>query len=716
MSEVLVKLKESVFTIRKSLSVLVVACIVPTIVTTAVLINHAYERERVRAELRRIETARALMQAVDRELSSAQGTLQALATSPHLSSGNLAEFWAQAQDVQRYRPNNNFVLSDATGQQLVNTLRPFGSALPRHGNPTQLRRVFETAKPVISDLYAGGLTQRPLISIDVPVVRNNQVIYDLSMGFFPAHLGEILRLQRIPSDRVAAIFDSNGVAVARTWEPERYVGKKGAPQLVKRMQEVAEDSIENVTVEGVPVVSSFSRSSVSNWTVAIGVPLAVTARELWRSIAWIAGVAVLSLAVGLLFAALLGERISRSIHALLAPAEALGHGEPVAMPLLHLKEANDVAQVLVKTSQLLRQRTTERDLAERAEQEMRAIKQRLEHSEAFQRRIFEEAPNAIILVAPSGRIVRANAEAEKVFGYTGEQLLGLFVEDLLPREVAEHHKSLRESFFADPGRRLMGSGIYLQGRRADGTQFPADVMLSPLQSPEGVLAIAMVRDVTELRRNEDRINAALHEKETLLKELYHRVKNNLQVIASMINLQERAMPGDATRVALKEAADRVRAMALVHEKLYQSGNLSSIALDGYIVDLCRQLGDAAGAGERGIVLAAEAEPIQVGLDIAVPLGLVLNELISNSLKHAFPGGRRGRVFVQLEREDAMSMRLTVADDGVGLPPGMTPATTPTLGLRLVTALATQLDGNFTLETKQGVTASLVFPFIKQAQA
>ncbi|HJV86414.1 MAG TPA: histidine kinase dimerization/phosphoacceptor domain -containing protein [Noviherbaspirillum sp.] len=701
--------KGSGFTIRTSLSALVVTCIVPTLVTTIFLVFHAYDSERLRSDQRRVETARALMQAVDRELSSGEGTLEALATSPYLTSGDLQSFRAQLEDVQRYRPNNNFVLSDGNGQQLINTLLTPGSVLPRHGNPEQLRKVFEIGKPVISDLYLGGVTRRPIISIDVPVIRGNKVVYDLSMGFQPAYLGEILQVQRVPSDRLIAIFDSKGVAVARTWLPERYVGHMGAPQLVKRMQEVAEDSIDNVSVEGIPLVSSFSRSSVSNWTVAIGVTKQANLHQLWLSIGWIAGVAALSMLAGLALAALLAERIRRPIHALQAPAEALGLGKPVTMPTLRLKEANDVAQVLVKASQLLRQRTDERDLAAKAEREMRTIKQRLEHSEAFQRRIFEEAPNAIILVEPSGRIVRANAEAERVFGYSGEELLRLRVEDLVPEESTGRHQALRESYSEHPARRPMGTDGNLYGRRADGSVFPVDVMLSPLQLSEGTLTIATVRDITDLRRHEEQLGSALREKETLLKELYHRVKNNLQVIASMISLQERSMAGDATRIALKEAADRVSAMALVHEKLYQSGNLSSIALDEYIADLCKRLGDAAGAGEHGIRLDTEVEAVQIGLDLAVPLGLVLNELVSNCLKHAFPGGRQGRILVRLERMAMHAMRLTVADDGVGLPPGMTPAASTTLGLKLVTALAAQLDAEFSLESQQGTVATFTFP-------
>ncbi|HEY0843793.1 MAG TPA: PAS domain S-box protein [Noviherbaspirillum sp.] len=707
---------EKAYSIRTWLIFLVAACLLPLLAATILLVYYAYLQQRVVDTQMTLDTARALMQAVDRALSAGQGTVEALATSPYLTTGNLAAFHAQAMELQRLRPRNNFVLSDSDGQQLVNTLQPYGSALPRHGNPEQLRRVFDTARPVVSDLYRGGVLQRPVISIDVPVIRNGQVIYDLSIGLFPERLGAILREQRLPSEWVAAIFDSKGIIVARTWEHDRYVGHSGAPELVQRMRETGEGSIETATLEGVRVFSVFSRSAVSNWSVAIGIPRAAIYRKLWTTVAWLVGVTVLCSLAGVAVAVSVGERIATAVRRLRAPAMALGHGGAIAPKALRLKEANEVLLALVQASELLRGRTVERDLAETARQELRQTQGQLEQSEAFLRRIFEEAPNAIILVAPDGRIVRANMEAERIFGYAGDKLRAITVDDLIPQGHRDKHAERRAHFLSHPTRLQMGRDYSVPGRRADGTTFPAEVTLSPLQTGTEQLVIATVRDVTELRRNEERINAALHEKEILLKELYHRVKNNLQVISSMLSLQERAMKDDATRSALEDAAGRVSAIALVHEKLYQSGNLSSITLDAYIADLCKRMGEAAGASGRGISMEVEAEPIQAGLDTAVPLGLLLNELVSNCLKHAFPGERRGRIVVRLEREGDSTLRLTVRDDGVGIPSGMTPTLSPSLGLRLVGALVQQLDGQFSLVGAQGTVASLVFPLVKQERA
>jgi two-component sensor histidine kinase len=186
------------------------------------------------------------------------------------------------------------------------------------------------------------------------------------------------------------------------------------------------------------------------------------------------------------------------------------------------------------------------------------------------------------------------------------------------------------------------------------------------------------------------------------------VKNNLQLIISMFNLQVRALPEGQARQALLEAAGRVRAMALVHERLYQSGTLASIRLDGYVGELCEQVAGAASAAQRGIAVRVEAAPLEVGLDVAVPLGLLLNELVTNCLKHAFPGGRHGTVRVCVERLDGDLARLTVSDDGVGLPAAMDRTSQRTLGLKLVSALSDQLRASFTLGERDGVVATLDF--------
>jgi len=188
----------------------------PAVVAATFLIMRSYTQERASLERDTVATARALMQAVDAELTGIRSALQILALSAHLESGDFAKFYAQAQEAVRATNGHNIVLTDPGGQQLMNTLRPFGEPLPRHGNPAQLQRVLETGRPVISDLFIGGVTRSLLIGVEVPVFFNGAPSYGLAMGIMPERLGEILQRQKIPSGWLLGIFDRAGTTIART--------------------------------------------------------------------------------------------------------------------------------------------------------------------------------------------------------------------------------------------------------------------------------------------------------------------------------------------------------------------------------------------------------------------------------------------------------------------------------------------------------------------
>lgn len=829
--------------IRTWLRWLVVACVLPGIFFDMYLIYDAYQQQKISHDQATINITRALSQMVDRELADLKGTAQTLASSPLLHADKLAEFYAQAKEALNDRPENNIIVSDINGQQLLNTLRPFGAALPRHPNQTQLTQVFETGRAAVSDLFV-GIDGKLRVSVDIPVRRDGKMIYVLSLAFLPRTLIHVFR-NNPPTNWIASILDGGGVVLMRSQKSEQFVGSKAPQQLLQRIRQFGEDTMNAETLDGIPVRAAFSHSVLSNWTAVVGIPRKDMETALYSSTSLAAGGEILSLILGLMLARWIDKHISGSFHGLATPVMALGTGAALELPALPVKEANDLGKALEKAAELIRVRTVERDRAETAEQEIRLINQQLAESEAFRRAIFEVSPIAVLLVAESGRIMLASREAETLFGYATAQLLALKVEDLMPPETRPRHPALRATFHAQPKRRAMGKEKHLLGRRADGTAFPVDIMLSPLRVAQGeTMVIAAVRDMSEQRRAEaaltalntrltlateagqmsiwewdpagaglildkrlfaqykiaeetgpgaiqalrryvqaddlrdlereiadaltnnkpistefrivlasgqirtiradaivtrdaagkvsritginwdvsdsrqqQKINAALREKETLLKELYHRVKNNLQVITSLFNLQARSMPAGASRVALLDAAERVRAMALVHEKFYQSENLSSIALDGYIADLCRQLGNSVG-DQRGIVLVTEAQALQVGLETAVPLGLILNELIANCLKHAFPEGKKypdGRIVARLARDADMPEMaiLSVSDNGIGFPSGFDRTACKTLGLKLVAGLTEQLDGEFTLGNQDGAYAQLRFRLSKK---
>jgi len=298
--------------VRSRLALLVTACVMPAVLMALVLVSHLYGRERERFVVDSMATARAMTQAIGRELASVRMAAEVLSTSPYLQHGDMAGFYAQAKSVVRRQIGHNVVLSDATGQQLVNTLAAFGEPLPQHANPAQLRTVFETGRPMLSDVYIGAVLQRPLMSIDVPVFGGGNVVYDLSIGVQLDRFAKLLNDQRLPPNWLAVVFDGRGTIVARTRDTGRFVGKMGVPELLKRMREVPEDSLEMTSVDGTRMVAVFSRSAESNWTVALGIPAQELNGELGQSLWWfVIGAALLTLA-GLGIAWVIGGRISRA--------------------------------------------------------------------------------------------------------------------------------------------------------------------------------------------------------------------------------------------------------------------------------------------------------------------------------------------------------------------------------------------------------------------
>lgn len=296
------KTTDSLLTSPVRLLWLVTACIVPAALLAVALIGYDYyERERARLVSDSLATARAMGAAVDAELTGVRATLLALATSPSLASDDLAAFHAQAASALKDQSFLNIVLIDASDRQLVNTLRPFGDALPTGGNPLELAGMFRAGQPVITDLFVGPVAKKPLIAIGIPVRRDNAVRYALSAGIPPERLSSIVMRERLPAEWIAVIFDTQGTVVARSRDAGRFVGKKGSPGIVQHIREAREDTFEGTTLEGIPVITVFSHAPVSGWTVAIGIPQAVLLKHLWYSIARLALVmfVVLGTTIGL---------------------------------------------------------------------------------------------------------------------------------------------------------------------------------------------------------------------------------------------------------------------------------------------------------------------------------------------------------------------------------------------------------------------------------
>ena len=341
--------------IRWSLLALVVACLTPALLVSGYLIYRNYSEHHARVEHDLVLHARGLAAALDRELSGVVAGLQVLSTSPSLDASHLGEFHERARGALAFQPVDNYVLADRQGRQHVNTLRDFGTLLPQTGTPAEVQLVFETGRPVLSGFFLGAVTGKPLIAMSVPVFQGSEVVYSLNAGMSPGRIAEILQRQAIPADWVAAVLDGSATIVARTRDPQKFVGQKATPDMIERLGSgEVEGLLKSHSKEGIPTYAGFVRSSVSSWSVVVGAPRATVEAGLYQSITWLLAGAVVAFAVGIAFAVWLSRRVSGSIRGLVEPALALGSGLPVEhCPPTLLKETDAVAQAILHAGRML---------------------------------------------------------------------------------------------------------------------------------------------------------------------------------------------------------------------------------------------------------------------------------------------------------------------------------------------------------------------------
>jgi two-component sensor histidine kinase len=216
------------------------------------------------------------------------------------------------------------------------------------------------------------------------------------------------------------------------------------------------------------------------------------------------------------------------------------------------------------------------------------------------------------------------------------------------------------------------------------------------------------QEIVERARAEEMLRAALAEKEVLLREIHHRVKNNLQVITSLLNLEAGRIQDEQGVDVLRDSQSRIRAMALVHDHLYRSDNLSQIDFGSYVQTLINQVSYSHGASIRQIDIRSDIENILLPIDTAIPCGLIINELVANALEHAFPDDRHGSVRIEMKAQPNGSMVLAVSDDGVGVKPGFSLERAGSLGMTLINTLAKQLNGHVALDQTAGTSFQISF--------
>ncbi|MFQ5350441.1 MAG: sensor histidine kinase [Thermoanaerobaculia bacterium] len=316
-------------------------------------------------------------------------------------------------------------------------------------------------------------------------------------------------------------------------------------------------------------------------------------------------------------------------------------------------------------------------------------------SRAYLDKILQSMKELLVVTDADDRIRRVNRLMLDELGYDEQELYGRPFD-----EIAEAG--------GEPAVEAAGEIEEMTLLAVDGRRVPVTVSSAVLEDEAGRLegVVRVAQNVTDRRRVEGELRQSLAEKEALLKEVHHRVKNNLQIISSLLNLQEGHQEDPLTERRFRESQNRIRSMALIHELLYRSEDLTRIDFAEYLDQLVHHVVRSYGPAGQAVRPELSIEPEAMSLDFAIPCGLIVTELVANAIEHAFPG-RPGSVAVSFRIENGRH-RLSVADDGVGLPPEIDPETSDSLGLRLVAALARQLGGELELAVEGGTEFTITY--------
>ena len=337
------------------------------------------------------------------------------------------------------------------------------------------------------------------------------------------------------------------------------------------------------------------------------------------------------------------------------------------------------------------------------------IARALRKSEERFRQVVESAPYAMVMISQAGTIEMVNAQAERVFGFPREEMLGQPIEMLVPERFRGHHPYPHRSFFDDPRSRATIAGRDLYGLKKDGSEFPVEIALNPIETDDGTMMLSSIVDISDRKHKEESLQAALREKDVLLGEIHHRVKNNLQIVHSLLDLQSSNITDIVALGLMRESQNRIRSMALIHQTLYESKDFARVDFGNFLETLVPALIASYAVGLPHFKLAIDAPEVLIPINAAIPCGLVVNELVSIALKHAFPHGREGAITIRLAPENGSQVLLIVSDDGVGIPEDFDIEGATTLGLQLVTLLVDQLAGELDIQRANPTRFSVRFP-------
>ncbi|MFB3816560.1 MAG: PAS domain-containing protein [Candidatus Methylomirabilales bacterium] len=695
------------------LSLLVLAAVLPLLFFGALTLAWLTASYRTTADAGQADTTRALALAIDAEIRAWKAALLALAETNELRAGRLQDFYVEASQVAR-RYGGWIGLADRTGRQVLNTARGYGEPLPATAIPGTVAAVFRKGSPAVSDVWQGRMAPLHLITVAVPVLRDGEVRYALHLSIQPDILARLLGSQHFAPTWDAAITDSQHRIVARLPHRADRVGQPIVPRLQAAFASRQPGFVEGDITESGTVRLAFDHLNEAPWVVSVGVPLAEL-RAAWRTPLLgflLVGTLLGLLAVGL--AAVFGRHIARPIHALARDSALMLRGGPIARGASsRIEEVHRLQEALGAGAEQAQAYYREQERSARAEEAAKAAvasararqesQERIEHQLAEIAAIYDSAPVGLCVLDPQLRYVRVNAAFAEMLGLRPADLIGRSVREVSPGLAGQAEALLQR--VVETGKAVRDVEVVGMTPGAQRTWIEHRL---PLKDAAGrVIAVNIVADeVTERRRAEEDLRRALRDNQILLREVHHRTKNNLQMLADLLYLKAESTQSAEGKRILEDSYLRIFAFARLHEQLYLSMHSGHVHLCDYVRGVVKEFQGL--HPELRMSLELPRDPIDLDLDRTIHAGLIVNELLLNAAKHAFPAGGGGEVSIGLEAIGDR-IRLRVRDSGRGLPSGMALEDCTSLGLRLVRSLAQRLGAELVAGNCQGALFTITFP-------
>jgi PAS domain S-box-containing protein len=593
--------------LRTRLLLLVGLCILPLFFFGFGNAYFDYQGDRAEAGRQALNMARTLSLLIQRDLEARLDTLQVLALSHTLQVGDIVGFRALAEVVLAQQlPGERMLLLREDGQQVMNTGLPPDAPLPARRDKTNLLRLFSTAHPSVSDVFVSVVTHRPIVALEVPVLRQNgSVIYSLALNPTDDAFANILHRQQFGGDSIVSIVDRQGVIIARSPNDAQYVGKMAGPAVLPRLSTQLEGIAETTSQEGVPVVAAFTHVPTFGWSVVLGLNRTKLIETGTRA-AWVTfAVGTTCLMLGLGLALVMARRIAGPIASLRWLSIALEKNGSEVTVATGLAETDEVAQALITAS----------DRRHAAETATRRAEWEREQSSALLRTVVETTPSLIYAKNLKGQVVLANGAFLEILGKTRTEVVGR-------TDIAFRSNQAQAETMVTTDRRIMSTGqaeICEELIGNEGNQ--PRVWLStktPLHNADGEVVglVGVSVEITERKQAEDRLRQ-------MVNELNHRVKNTLATVQSIASHTLRG----ADRAIGRTLEARLMALASAHDVLtreeWEGANLTDViagALTPY-------------GGVEDSRFHVSGPPLRLMPRAAVALAMGLHELTTNALKY-----------------------------------------------------------------------------------